>query len=479
MVLTEHTDGNGKKQKFWAFPRSLPMGWIAAPFLAQSCSWGIVLTQPEGESWDGADLDIDYLDAMKEQKSPLPWLPLKSGGGIFVFLDNILVVTDKKEVAEWWENKIIRDCRDLHAWLKSEDPKYDPTAPVADQKEMLKDCFVTLSRDDLRNSQSKQEALPSFDFLGVRWTFNGRSVILKNDEDKKSMPGVDEYGVWKGKRREMAAILGRILWYRRVHGITYFDKSSCVETRAILTMYRNLSPPVTDDHELNKKAWDDYIIRDDVETIAGLSKAWEQRAKETVSYAVPYRPAVRPSEIIFAVTDACTCDDIHKMPLAGGFWYRPGEKLRHIPTATNVEMNKVLDTFTGEIALGEMKAIILTVKEALQKANAKLIVLATDNMSCKYWIEKGHAKKEEMQAMLDELHTMLNEKNCRLYVTYVHTDDNIADELSRNRQVVMNKAKGNHELLVRALKEATTSLWNIGGGTVGGATNEIKSKEKK
>ena len=135
----------------------------------------------------------------------------------------------------------------------------------------------------------------------------------------------------------MAAILGKILWYRRVHGITYFDQESSQETQAILKMYQNLAPSSSLDNEAAKRAWDDIIKVDDNSVIAGLELAWKKRA------------------------------------------------------------------------------------------------------ACKYWVEKGHAKRPEMQHLLNSLHRQLAEKNCRLYVTYVKTGENYADEISRRREEVLWK----------------------------------------
>ena len=472
--------GLGRGRRYWAFPRSLPMGFILAPFLAQNCAWAIVLSQEQGGDWNGSDLDMHYLNRIKNQKTPPSWVPLKGGGGIFVFLDNILVVTPDRKVADWWEEKIIRDCKELHAWLKSDNPEHDPNASVEQQKKTLSGCRVNLSK----NSNN------SFDFLGVRWTHNGRSVILKSTLDSDQLPGLDNTGIlpyWKGSRRDMAGILGKILWYRRVHGITYFDSESSMETRAILSLYRKLSPEVDLVSRVQPRvAWNEDFTDFTGDDLDGLIQAWNKRARGTVTYAQVQRTKVGPEEVIFSITDAATAEDTEGQSCAGGCWYPAGkncfesEPLVASPSADSgrPEHDKVLETsFTvpfneaDGIAVGEMLAITATVERLLRARRShstKIIVLATDNLSCKYWIEKGHSRSETIQRLLRELHSMLEQAGSRLYVTYVNTKVNFADEISRNRATVPSKLQDNHDLLLRALAEATSSLWLVSGGTVGG-----------
>ena len=148
-----------------------------------------------------------------------------------------------------------------------------------------------------------------------------------------------------------------------------------------------------------------------------------------------------------------------------------------LPSNNLLQQQEVKVAFDGDfgIAYGEMLAIKITIDAALEaRLSSDIIVLATDNMSCKYWIEKGHARDERIQDLLNEIHSILSGtgKVCRLFVTYVNTLDNFADEISRNKATKNEKIDKNHALLKRALDEATASLWNLGGGRYGGATRE-------
>ena len=473
MILTDRlTHQADNHRPFYAFPRSLPMGWIAAPFLAQTCAWSIVLgSDNTPEIWKNeSDVDTKYLDRMKDLKSPLPWVPLKSGGGIFVFLDNILVVTPHEHLARWWEKHIIASCHDVGAHLKTDNEDYtvekvtEKNLPM--YREMFKDCYVELTRDD--EARSKQDHTPptSFDFLGVRWTYNGRTVVLKSDSERGPLPQLDSDGVWRGKRREMAGILGKILWFRRVHGITYYDKARCQETQAVLGIYRNLAPDPGLGPDEVRSAWQGYYELRDPTLLAGLSAAWNTRAKNEPRRASPQQERVAPSNLYYSVTDAATHSNQGNGGLAGGVWYQPKLVKKSLSLAI-LDKQQVVEPFNNDIAVGEMKAILITVREVVARGG-KLLILATDNLSCKYWIEKGHAKSPEIQEMLDSMHTMLAHHHCRLYVTYVNTNDNVADQLSRREPMELHRLHTCHALLEGSFVEATSSLWTIGGSTMAG-----------
>ena len=483
MKLTDRK-GNAR-QPFWVFPRSLPMGFIQAPFLAQCCAWGIVLSQASELKWDGSDLSKRFLRRHENNGGPLKWVPLEHGGGIFVFLDNILVVTPEEEVATWWRDKLIRDCHDLHAWLKGSDESgHDMSAPVEEQKRTLDDCFVTLTDYD-----------GSFNFLGVKWTHHKRSVILKGDEDTRTtLPGrmKSSKSGWRGTRRNMAAILGKLLWFRRIHGITYFDADSNETTNAILSIYRKLSPapksgvscPVEGQTVVAR--WNEQFADVSKKEIDALEKEWVKRATgyESVAKAQPRIARDKPELVVFASTDAATADDLSKAGLAGGCWYTPNpECLDRAPgynAYPRMETERVVvQSFEAAdgIAFGEMFAIKITVEAALKeerKVCPNVIVLATDNLSCKYWIEKGHARNPRIQELLREIHTTLRAHDCRLFVTYVNTKENYSDDISRRRGFDAKKFRETHDVLCRAGDEAIASLWEIDGDVVGGAKHLVK-----
>ena len=91
-----------------------------------------------------------------------------------------------------------------------------------------------------------------------------------------------------------------------------------------------------------------------------------------------------------------------------------------------------------------------------------LIVLATDSMVAKHWLDAGDAKPHDALDILSTIHQRLEERNCRLYTAYVNTKKNLADAPSRVGVAEYEKTKGNYEeertstlkILQFAVKEA-------------------------
>lgn len=240
-------DRNYAPGEFWLFPKSLPMGWIHAPYLAQCSTWALLFARSKNP--DGAwasfsrdyDVDEEYLQKLfpkndTKRQAPPTWIPLKSGGGIFVFLDNILVLSPREDIAKRWYAKITDACRKYHAILKGvkEESYDDPEVTAAmDRDTLAESCFVTLSPESPTNG---------FDFLGVRWTYGTKSVVMKEDDKIEMFAShIQSDGRWKGTRREMARFLGRIMWYRRVHGLHYLQQKCHPSPTLVKT--RLLPPP--------------------------------------------------------------------------------------------------------------------------------------------------------------------------------------------------------------------------------------------
>ena len=110
-------DNRNKEDPFYAVPRAVPMGWILAPIIAQCCTYALLLADGgEDRQIDAnADLPIESLKKLEKEDGPPTWIPLNRGGGIFVLLDNILIVTPVKEVAEFWLRRLAVASQDYHA----------------------------------------------------------------------------------------------------------------------------------------------------------------------------------------------------------------------------------------------------------------------------------------------------------------------------------------------------------------------------
>src|SRR5205823_4470301 len=129
-----------------------------------------------------------------DEGPPMPsWLPLIGGGGTFVLLDNVLVVTPKESIAKYWAERIQSQSERYHAVLERELPEDAPQeAPLT---------YETMTR----------EGSNSFVFVGVEWKHHHRRVHIDPDKDPFP-PGIDSRGEWKGTRCDMAKALGALLW---------------------------------------------------------------------------------------------------------------------------------------------------------------------------------------------------------------------------------------------------------------------------
>ena len=219
------------------FPMAIPMGWTFSPLIAQSNTWALVLYRQLGHD---AKYDLPDLGTLKRYNSPFPWIPLRSGGGIFVLLDNILVVSPHKQVRDAWVEAIVENCNHFHAYLKTSEKelKVHPNTsyklwkeqPINDLKLIQKECCGTMSRAEWKEGRNADAA--AFTFCGVEWRFGDHRVPLKKKGDLSAYPDVDESspnynrktGVWKGSRRQLASVVGRLMWYRRVHNIKFADQ---------------------------------------------------------------------------------------------------------------------------------------------------------------------------------------------------------------------------------------------------------------
>jgi len=130
----------------------------------------------------------------------------------------------------------------------------------------------------------------------------------------------------------------------------------------------------------------------------------------------------KPSATIKTAVDAATNDEEHNPLAAAIIFQKDGTE------------NVVVEPFQDpsyHIALGELQAIWMAVKEAVKGQSNVLIVLATDSMVAKHWVETGVAHNEQALDLLAAIDSLLKASGSRLYCVYVNTKDNISDVPSR------------------------------------------------
>ena len=426
-------------------PRMVPMGFTLAPFIAQCCTWSLLLAHTPGSK------DHDALGPQKEllrkEVDPPVWLPLANGGGIFVLLDNILVVTPDEKTAEFWFNRIVDNCKEFHAVLKYESKEQLEGKELKDA--LRAQCF----------HQMHHNSPTSFNFYGVEWRHHEHRVPVK--DPTRELPDYVKETRKFTTRRKLASVLGKLLWHRRIHRIKFFDGSD--ESDAIMNLYARYTPK-------DRAGWNEDIQISPAEE-KGLLAAWKSRSDQTW---LPARhlssDAWLPSEVEWIATDAASET---RTAAAVLLTHKETTTLSSEPdvaarSGSTVVTRKYLRAYG--IAVAELDAIILAVEEILRRREKppKLIVLATDSQNAKNWIEKGHAKNATAMKLLKKLDGLLQES--RLYLVYINTKHNVADQPSREEHMEPARLVETIKVLSRA-SELAKGLWRISGDKVGGVAH--------
>jgi hypothetical protein len=462
------TDQGLNRGDYYLFPRALPMGWSFSPFVAQCITWALVLSRhPELDKTKElpriSDVDLKALAAVTD---PFTWIPLRSGGGIFVLLDNILVVTPREDVATFWFEQIVNNAVKYDAHLKfREDPQREPK--VTPRTYLKEQCFKHLSASD--NSQS-------FEFLGVEWFHHCHRLIPKEGEDK-SLPNVDaaspnmasEDSVWTGTHRQLASVIGRLMWYRRVYNLSFLDDAENVYgTQTLLDLFPFLTPGDTE-------TWNSLISLTPVQS-RGLVRAWRARS---AALPCPADPLLLPKDgtlrTFWFATDAAKDDNINL-----NSWsvvrYPEGRSIKN-PLGVGVSPSVSTGSFPAHynIACGELYAIYQAVI-SVSEPNS-LIVLATDSQNAKSWVETRKTSSSEARELLRHIFDHLRQHKQRIYLVYVRSENNVADYSTRPHPEDPTRTHHDKQYvstgksLLFAEQQALATWLNVAGHRSGGVVN--------
>jgi hypothetical protein len=451
------TDRDNKRGDYYLVPRAFPMGWSFSPLICQAFTWSLVLSKHDEGSWGGAaDLDLHELS---RHQTLFSWVPFKRGGGIFVLLDNILVVTPHQETARFWMKKIREDADRYNIHLKT---KEDPAYPNATKEELLeRQCFRHLTKD----------SNATFDFLGITWAHSTHWVKIKDSEDRefpnvsKTHKNMQDDGTWLGTYQQLASVIGRINWHRRVHGLRNFDDpDDRVGTRTLLKLFTIMTPP-------EGKTWNSTVALGK-DTTDGLTRAWRFRcgAETSLCKAVPLSWDAALHDVMWFATDAAKTKLLHRAVFV------QYDVLSKLPRTAVADTPRLVHTFDfpeeDSIALGELYAILVAVKTVT--ARNALVILATDSMNAKRWVEAAKADNPTALKYLFELFQHMKQYDIRVYLVYVPSKKNVADHSTRPHLKGKQPAayleqpfQETRHILARADAEARKT-WTAFGARTGG-----------
>ena len=470
-------------------PVAVPMGWTLAPFIAQSVTWGMVLAAGAEDvflSKESGLIETSWKEFNDKHNTGVPptWLPLRDGGGIFIILDNICVVTNNKDVAEYWKKRIAAQTARFRARLKP----LDKNKPDGETIELL------------TMNETSEKVLT---FLGVEWKYNCRRVALKETDDCV-MPGELQKTIWKGTHRQLASLLGKVLWWARVSEIRHLyifppqqqptpRQQEWIELSRdyamMIDFFKHAAPP---DH----KSWDaEVLLKLSKPQHTLLEMYWNNRCSgEWIAYT-PLKTNLE--KVRLAAVDASSSTAMKRFGYV--IWKREiTEEEEFNPNHYEVDCG---DHKCDTIALAELEAIWRCVV-AIQKKEEDVdaIVMLTDSMNAKAWIERGYAITPEVQRLLKLIFQCL--RHTRLYLRYIRSEWNLADLPSRlppqgkrgvrdgkSQRWYQNKLLENDSDLADRCKQSLRALhcargeakgeWCISGPAFGGSDEVDRRRQRE
>jgi hypothetical protein len=407
-------------------PRATPMGWLLAPAVGQMSTWSILLGGGNGNAdWKPApelDLDTTYLAGLV---GPPAWVPLKRGGGIFVILDNVLVATPEKDVARAWAARISSQTNKYRALLKLE------------ENERVQ--AVELSENNATTAETE--------FLGVRWRHGSRQIKVEKGE---RMAGLDPHGAWIGTHRDLASVLGKLTWFHRINETPMYT----ADMSKLRRLYSAMTP--------SDGRWDSRFEMHQPDWLEMLKKEWSRRDVAEFVDSVPHGGERKVAMVAVDASMAALGIVIYTERTSSTTPSSGAQEPEQYATR-----DWCLKHDRTQIAVAELLAIKKGCRKALALApTTDVLVVATDSLNAKPWVERTYARTEEANTILQDLFTKVLGKT-RLYLVYVPSNDNVADEPSRCKELIPRRVAKTLEYLKSAKREAI-GIWSVEGGQTGG-----------
>ena len=381
------------------FPNTWCMGASPAAGIGQAITWSMILSGLDtSDIQRRASLGIDW-PADRPFDSYLPWLPLTCGGGVFVLIDNIYIVTTEQRFADAWEKRIEAVTNHFNARLK-----------VLDKENNKKILRRFLSPSSGETSE----------FTGVIFSWHGRkprSVV-------SAVPALDDLqsSLWTTSFRNLASVIGQCLWFFRILGKPTYNNRNYKRVARIA-----FPSPL--------QSWDTErdISGDDLTAL----KEMYQRCRDTNASVEHPETLTKVEHYALVATDASYKDRNGPPESCTGFAYSFGHmgdtnppEERHIYTVRGDRVQR-----RSQIAIEELRAISLALKHIKQTCEAEnrpfphLFVIGVDSAHARSMITDRIARTQAAVDLLDDIFDTLGPS--RIYLTHVPSKENPADALSR------------------------------------------------
>ena len=413
---------NSSRSREWFVPRALPMGWILAPYIAQCCTWAMLLGGHETLKRTTHGFASEDVAALKTLPA---WLPLECGGGIVVLMDNILVITPNISHARAWASRMQGFACDPTTDGRGFNVLYKGDVRVQVIRKQAVDGSQTAGSGAASTGQPS-EAAEHFEFLGVKRWYDGRQLAVDTSEPWPK--GLDEATCrWSGTHRELASVVGKLLWYHRVARHNMFATTM----QGFKQLMSSVTPP-------NGK-WNSLARNLPRACIEAMISGWRERRLQ-----LPFHnePVLELTERRFAFAAVDASGDAY----GAVYW---DTSLDSEPS----EWSSPQKPSFNYIALSELASIIIAVHELrARNPRANTLVIATDNQTAKTWIENRGAKSTLANRLLELLFIEVLGDNTDLRLTYVRSKANAADPASRRSTVFADDEKHRVTLTIELLR---------------------------
>lgn len=420
----------GEKTTRTIYPRAWPMGVHSAPGIGQAATWAMLLADLDTRGKRNvseqeiaraqklrAELGIDENQSFDEY---VPWLPLRKGGGIFVLIDNIFIITPEKDVAARWRSRIVDQTNRFGATLKRHDGD---------------DMRRHNTLDDIEAVELTKSSTTTIKFSGIELGGRGRRVAKEIKDHDQQLNNLSTTS-WKLSYRELASVLGQTLWALRVHGF------QMIHIQDYISLYRKAHPRIDE-----QESWDSEtnIEGEDFEI---LKRYYTIARKNNFT---PFPSTSVATRTVFLATDAAK-DTM-------GFVYKIVENKDGIfRTSTgninsedgSVEISEWKSARSDQIPKhghdaiwkGELEAVL----RALEWINHEhgnictTFLLAIDNTVAQHTLYRGYSVDHDAMLILEAIHRLTELHGSKLVIDYIKSAENPADELSREKNLILQKA---------------------------------------
>jgi hypothetical protein len=408
-----------KNVEQWFRWATLPMGTSWSPYVAQCLAWTILILILAGQDDEIWPFKMNKDDVLLQ---PPRWLELKQGGFVTVYLDNIIIVGSDELV------------KDLHKRIDPEGKNQFKQRFGVD----LKECYI--------RSSEEWERTP-IEFLGVEILrmnttgTNNATTKWRPTQEKAEKWQKEGKLIWsrietgKATHRDIARLTGRALW---CHSLSM--EPLCRVHDIINILRRSAKARGTG-------SWDSVFPLPEEEK----STAFEHLQKLATNEWQSDKRAYTKTSKVFACSDA-----------SGNGWgfviygavltvapgrFTPNQAQHHIFIKEFLAAEKCIDE-------------ILRCHKRQTDTHLE-IVIGIDNSAVAQVLRNLYTANTFIQPGVSGLADRLEKGNASLQVINVRSEDNAADEPSRNKVLTEAKAKKTKHILDLGLLGQRANEYNL------------------